>query len=88
MTIFLMFRILSTADKKIIQPPKKTVAVKQKAQDFRGTDKKIGGGEREDGTASREKEEKKEIETETDHEDINEMKKNKKQINKNLDNGL
>lgn len=61
MTIFLMFRILSTADKKIIQPPKKTVAVKQKAQDFRGTDKKNrGGGEREDGTASREKEETKE----------------------------
>lgn len=55
-----MIRILSTADKNIIQPPKK-LAVKQKAQDFRGTDKKIGGGEeREDGTASREKEETKE----------------------------
>lgn len=34
------------------------------------------------------KKQKKKIETKTDHEDINEMKKNKKQINKNLDNGL
>lgn len=53
-----MFRILSTADKKIIQPPKKTVAVKQKAQDFRGTDKKIGGGEREKMEQPQEKKKK------------------------------
>lgn len=54
-----MFRILSTADKKIIQPPKNTVAVKQKAQDFRGTDKKNrGGGEREKMEQPQEKKKK------------------------------